>query len=263
MNRWAMFVAGGLSGALALGLVLVGWNTQVAVAPTLPPAAAAEPVPAAPTPPPGVATPPAVAAPPPVDLPPPVVPRAGNQAPSLPPPEVVAVPPSQPELGELPVDAAAAPSPDAPFAGPLPALSLIIPVEGIVAAQLSDTFTDARGQGRLHDAIDIMAPTGTPVRAVADGRIVKLFNSKPGGLTIYQFDATDAVAFYYAHLDRYADGVAEGQRVKQGDLIGYVGFTGNANPAGPHLHFAIMVLGPEKKWWQGVAINPYPYLRGR
>lgn len=248
MNRWAMFVAGALSGALALGLVLVGWDTQVAVAPTPPPGVAAPPVPA-------------VETPPPVDLPPPMVPRAGNQAPSLPPPAVVAVPPSQPELGEWPVDVAAAPSPDAPFDAPLPALSLIIPVEGIGAAQLSDTFTDARGEGRLHDAIDIMAATGTPVRAVADGRIVKLFNSEAGGLTIYQFDATDSLAYYYAHLDRYAEGVAEGQVVKQGDLIGYVGFTGNANPAGPHLHFAIMVLGPEKKWWQGTAINPYPYLR--
>lgn len=115
----------------------------------------------------------------------------------------------------------------------------------------------------MHDAIDIMAATGTPVRAVADGRIVKLFNSKPGGLTIYQFDGTDTLAFYYAHLDRYADGLAEGQVVKQGDLVGYVGYTGNANPAGPHLHFAIMVLGPEKKWWQGAAINPYPYLSAR
>ncbi|PZO08334.1 MAG: hypothetical protein DCF27_08585 [Lysobacteraceae bacterium] len=252
MNRAAIFVAGALSGALALGLVLVGWDTQVAVAPAPSPAAVVQPVPA-------VATQPglAVEASPPADLPAPVARRAGPETPSLPPPAVVAVPPSQPELAELPVDAAAPPTSEAP----LPALSLIVPVEGIVAAQLSDTFTDARGEGRVHDAIDIMAPTGTPVLAVAGGRIVKLFNSKPGGLTIYQFDATEAVAFYYAHLDRYADGVAEGQAVKQGDLIGYVGFTGNASPDGPHLHFAIMVLGPEKNWWQGAAINPFPYLR--
>jgi len=254
MNRAAMFVVGALSGALALGLVLVGWDTQVAVVPTPPPGAMAQPVAAA-------ATPPvlAVEASPSVELPAPVVPRTDGTAPSLPPPAVVAVPPSQPVLGELPVAAAAAPAADAS----LPALSLIIPVQGIAAAQLSDTFSDARGAGRLHDAIDIMAPTGTPVLAVADGRIVKLFNSKPGGLTIYQFDATDSLAYYYAHLDRYADGVAEGQAVKRGDLIGYVGFTGNASPDGPHLHFAIMVLGPEKNWWQGAAINPYPYLGGR
>lgn len=144
-----------------------------------------------------------------------------------------------------------------------PDLALLIPVSGISAAQLSDTFTDARGQGRSHDAIDIMAPTGTPVLAVDDGVIVKLFNSKPGGLTIYQFDDDAELAYYYAHLDRYADGLTEGQSVERGDLIGYVGYSGNANPAGPHLHFAIFILGPEKNWWQGTPINPYPHLGGR
>ena len=252
MNRAAVFVAGVLSGALALGLAWAGWGTQVAMSPA-PTVALPLPAPAAETA-------------PPLPLPAPEVPRGEREPAPLPRPAVVVVSPSQPVPGELPVDAEAlpvadpaAPAPDA--APPLPALSLIIPVEGIQAAQLSDTFTDARGDSRVHDAIDIMAPTGTPVRAVADGRIVKLFNSKPGGLTLYQFDATDTVAFYYAHLDRYADGVAEGQQVKQGDLVGYVGYTGNASPDGPHLHFAIMVLGPEKKWWQGAAINPYPYLR--
>jgi murein DD-endopeptidase MepM/ murein hydrolase activator NlpD len=258
MNRAAIFVAGALSGALALGLVLVGRDTQVAVAPMSPPAVVVAPDSAS------LALPaPTVEPAAPVELPSPEVPRGGGDIAPLPRPAmVVVVPPSQPVPGVLPVDAAPAPAADAPVpAAAGPALSLIIPVDGITPAQLSDTFTDARGEGRLHDAIDIMAPTGTPVRAVADGRIVKLFDSKPGGLTIYQFDATDTVAFYYAHLDRYADGVAEGQQVKQGDLVGYVGYTGNANPAGPHLHFAIMVLGPEKKWWQGAAINPYPYLR--
>jgi len=141
-------------------------------------------------------------------------------------------------------------------------LGLLIPVSGVTAAQLSDTYTDARGQGRSHDAIDIMAPTGTPVVAVDDGVIVKLFNSKPGGLTIYQFDDDAELAYYYAHLDRYAEGLGEGQSVARGDVIGYVGFTGNANPAGPHLHFAIFILGPEKNWWQGTAINPYRHLVG-
>lgn len=256
MNRAAIFVAGALSGALALGLVLVGWDTQVAVAPTaLPPSVAVAPDSVAVVPPAPAAGPAA-----PVELPSPDVPRSGVDVPSLPPPAVVVAPPSRPVPGVLPVDAEATPGADAPVPA-APALSLIIPVEGITPAQLSDTFTDARGEGRLHDAIDIMAPTGTPVRAVADGRIAKLFNSKAGGLTLYQFDATDTVAFYYAHLDRYADGVAEGQVLRQGDLVGYVGYTGNASPDGPHLHFAIMVLGPEKKWWQGAAINPYPYLR--
>jgi murein DD-endopeptidase MepM/ murein hydrolase activator NlpD len=145
----------------------------------------------------------------------------------------------------------------------LPALDLLIPVAGTAADTLIDTFTDARSGGRLHDAIDIMAATGTPVLAVADGTVAKLFDSKQGGLTLYQFDATGALAYYYAHLDGYADGIAEGAAVRKGDLLGYVGHTGNAHPDAPHLHFAIFVLGPERNWWQGTAINPYPYLANR
>jgi murein DD-endopeptidase MepM/ murein hydrolase activator NlpD len=141
-------------------------------------------------------------------------------------------------------------------------LPLMIPVVGISANQLSDTFKDARGVGRIHDAIDIMATKGTPVLAVTDGKVVKLFNSKQGGLTIYQFDSADVHAFYYAHLDSYATGITEGKNLRRGELIGYVGSTGNANPEAPHLHFAIFLLGPEKKWWQGNAINPYPLLTG-
>ena len=106
-----------------------------------------------------------------------------------------------------------------------------------------------------------MAPRGTPVVAVDDGKVVKLFNSKPGGLTVYQFDPDEKLAYYYAHLDRYAPGLAEGTVVKRGDVIGYVGSTGNANPDAPHLHFAVFVLGPEKRWWQGTPINPYPLLK--
>lgn len=139
---------------------------------------------------------------------------------------------------------------------------LLLPVAGVKASQLSDTFTDARGQGRSHDAIDIMAPTGTPVFAVEDGTIAKLFDSKPGGLTIYHFDVAKQLAYYYGHLDRYAEGLAEGQAVKRGDVIGYVGYTGNASPEAPHLHFAIFILGPEKQWWKGTPVNPYRYLGG-
>jgi murein DD-endopeptidase MepM/ murein hydrolase activator NlpD len=141
--------------------------------------------------------------------------------------------------------------------------ALLIPVQGVQAAKLTDTFTQARGTGRLHDAIDIMAARGTPVLAVADGRVAKLFTSKPGGLTVYQFDREDKLAYYYAHLDRYADGLAEGRVLKRGEVLGYVGSTGNASPDAPHLHFAVFVLGPEKKWWQGTAVNPYPLLGGR
>jgi len=139
--------------------------------------------------------------------------------------------------------------------------TLLLPVQGVTPGELLDTYSDARGEGRSHDAIDIMAPTGRPVRAVADGRIAKLFASVPGGLTIYQFDSDEKLAYYYAHLDRYADDLEEGATVKRGDVIGYVGATGNANKDAPHLHFAIFVLGPEKKWWQGTAVNPYPILR--
>ena len=159
----------------------------------------------------------------------------------------------------------AAPAADstAPAAPPQTAAAggLLIPVQGIAASQLSDTFTDARSAGRSHDAIDIMAPAGTPVLAVADGHVEKLFTSKPGGLTIYEFNADGTLAYYYAHLQRYADGLAEQQVIRRGQVIGYVGSTGNASPDAPHLHFAIFELGPEKRWWKGEAINPYPLLR--
>lgn len=138
--------------------------------------------------------------------------------------------------------------------------SLLIPVAGIKSAQIRDTYNESRGDERMHEALDILAPTGTPVYAVADGRVAKLFTSKPGGLTIYQFDPTEKFSYYYAHLERYADSLKEGQQVKRGEIIGYVGATGNADPAAPHLHFAMYELGPEKNWWQGRPINPYPLL---
>ncbi len=140
--------------------------------------------------------------------------------------------------------------------------ALLVPVQGVKANQLVDTFTDSRSEGRSHDAIDIMAPAGTPVLAVADGSVAKLFNSERGGLTIYQFEPDGRLAYYYAHLRSYADGLEESQQVRRGQVIGFVGSTGNANPDGPHLHFAVFVLGPERNWWQGEAINPYPLLTG-
>lgn len=142
------------------------------------------------------------------------------------------------------------------------ARGLLLPVQGITREQLHDTFTDARSEGRSHDAIDIMAPAGTPVLAVADGSVEKLFTSVRGGLTIYQFEPSGRLAYYYAHLQRYADGLAQGQTLRRGQVIGYVGSTGNASPEAPHLHFAIFVLGPERQWWKGQAINPYPVLMG-
>ncbi len=137
--------------------------------------------------------------------------------------------------------------------------ALLIPVAGVKVTELHDTFGDPR-VGHAHEAIDIMAPRGTPVLAVDDGRVVKLFKSVPGGLTIYQFDRSEKYAYYYAHLDHYAESLREGGEIKRGDVIGYVGSTGNAIATAPHLHFAMFKLGPEKRWWQGTAIDPYLLL---
>jgi murein DD-endopeptidase MepM/ murein hydrolase activator NlpD len=136
-------------------------------------------------------------------------------------------------------------------------LPLLMPVPGVDITRLRDSFEDRRGNQR-HEALDIPAPRGTPVVAVADGRVAKLFLSKPGGLTVYQFDAAERVAYYYAHLDRYADGLREGRRLRRGDAIGFVGTSGNAPPEAPHLHFAVFRLGPDRAWWKGTALNPYP-----
>jgi murein DD-endopeptidase MepM/ murein hydrolase activator NlpD len=137
---------------------------------------------------------------------------------------------------------------------------LLIPVQGITAAQLRNTFHERRGGGRTHQAIDILAPYGTPVVATHDGKIRKLFTSKAGGITIYQTDAAEEKIYYYAHLDRYAEGVLEGKMVSRGEVIGYVGTSGNAGNT-PHLHFAITILPPTKEWWKGEAIDPYPLLK--
>ena len=139
-------------------------------------------------------------------------------------------------------------------------LSLIIPVAGIKGDQLKDTFTEARSEGRVHDAIDIPAPQGTPVLAAADGEIARLFQSERGGTTIYQLSTDKKLVYYYAHLQRYADGVAAGKYVRQGEVIAYVGDTGNAGSGNYHLHFSIAVLSDPKRYWEGTNINPYPLL---
>ncbi len=141
---------------------------------------------------------------------------------------------------------------------------LAIPVAGIRPKDLVDTYKQARAGGaRVHDAIDIMAPHGTPVVAAAPGKVEKLFFSKGGGgVTAYVRSPDGRYIFYYAHLQDYAPGLKEGQLVAQGDRIGTVGYTGNANPAGPHLHFAIHRMQPGEKWYDGSAVNPYPLLVG-
>jgi len=137
---------------------------------------------------------------------------------------------------------------------------LEFPVAGAPRA-LTDSFDDPRGVARRHHAVDIMAPRGSPVRAVDAGTIVKLASGGAGGTTIYQFDATEAYCYYYAHLQGYAPGVHEGQKVTRGEVIGYVGTTGNAPANAPHLHFAISRLDERKEWWGGTPVNPYPLLR--
>jgi len=139
-------------------------------------------------------------------------------------------------------------------------LNLIIPVAGVRAEQLIDTFSDARSEGRTHDAIDIPAPAGTAVLAAADGEVIKLFQSERGGTTIYQLSADRKVVFYYAHLQGYANGLAAGQYVRQGQVIAYVGDTGNAGTGNFHLHFSIAILADAKRYWEGTNINPYPLL---
>ena len=141
----------------------------------------------------------------------------------------------------------------------LRARRLIVPVAGIPRASLRDSFNDPRGANR-HEAIDIIASRGTPVVAVGDGAVVKLFDSVAGGRAVYQFDPEGKFAYYYAHLESYARGLKEGMVVRRGDLLGYVGSTGNAAAGVPHLHFAIFRLGPERHWWQGTPVNPYALL---
>lgn len=138
-----------------------------------------------------------------------------------------------------------------------------IPVAGVDPKNLQDSFNQARSEGRRHDAIDILAPRGTPVVAVDDGPVKKLFTSKRGGLTVYQFDRDGIYCYYYAHLDRYADRLREELFLRRGDVIGFVGTTGDAPVNTPHLHFAITKLLPERHWWEGPAINPYPVLTGK
>jgi murein DD-endopeptidase MepM/ murein hydrolase activator NlpD len=175
-------------------------------------------------------------------------------------------PPPPPELSEVaatatpsatPPDAAGSISLDPSYVG---RLNLIIPVAGVKPQQLLDTFKDARSEGRVHDALDIPAAAGTQVLAAADGEIVKLFQSERGGTTIYQLSVDKKLIFYYAHLQRYADGLIVGKVVRQGEVIAYVGDTGNAGAGNYHLHFSVAIVRDPKRYWEGVNINPYPLL---
>ena len=154
--------------------------------------------------------------------------------------------------------------PDTAVADPIEELrrrGLQVPVDEMTVELLKGGFSQQRDGARPHEAIDIPAPRHTPIHAVEGGTIVKLFVSRAGGNTIYQFDPTRRFAYYYAHIERYADGLQEGQPVARGDVIAYVGTSGNAPPNAPHLHFSIFVLTPERLWWNGTAIDPYRVFR--
>jgi peptidoglycan LD-endopeptidase LytH len=144
--------------------------------------------------------------------------------------------------------------------GDIPHRRLQVPIEGADVNSWKGAFYERRGS-RPHEAVDILAPRNTPVEAVDDGTVAKLFVSKAGGITIYQFDPDGRLCYYYAHLERYADGLHEGQAVSRGEVIGFVGTSGNAPANTPHLHFAVIQMNPDRHWWQGRALDPYEVFR--
>jgi len=162
-----------------------------------------------------------------------------------------------------PAPAVSAPSRTAGTSGELSHSRLRMPLDGEAVESLKGGFAETRGGNRPHEAVDMLAPRNTPVHAVESGTIAKLFTSKAGGLTIYQFDPAGHLCYYYAHLERYADGLKDGLAVSQGDVIGYVGTSGNAPPNTPHLHFAVFELNADKRWWQGRPLDPYLVFKDR
>ena len=140
---------------------------------------------------------------------------------------------------------------------------LIIPVAGVEPEALRDDFHAARSGGRRHNAIDILAPYGTPVIAADDGYVLRLSRNSAGGIVLYATDPEERVVYYYAHLAGYHDGMSAGRAIQKGDTIGYVGTSGNANPATPHLHFGIARTSDPQRWSDGTPVNPYPLLRKR
>ena len=146
----------------------------------------------------------------------------------------------------------------APTSGTIPHGALRVPIDGVEVSSWKGAYSERRSGGsRAHEAVDILSPRNTPVHAVANGTIAKIFESKAGGHTVYQFDADGRLCYYYAHLERYADGLHEGQAVRQGEVVGYVGTSGNAPPNTPHLHFAVYQLDGERRWWNGAPLDPY------
>lgn len=138
---------------------------------------------------------------------------------------------------------------------------LMVPVDGVAPERVADSFHEKRdGGARMHQAVDILAPRGTPVLAATDGHVLRLRSNELGGITVYAVDSDRRFVYYYAHLDRYREGLAEGQAVGQGQVIGYVGTTGNAPASVPHLHFQVMRMRTDSRWWSGEPVDPRPYL---
>ncbi|HKG91797.1 MAG TPA: M23 family metallopeptidase, partial [Gemmatimonadaceae bacterium] len=147
-----------------------------------------------------------------------------------------------------------------PDAGHLRDRRLMVPVEGVRPEDVPNTFLAARGTTRTHNALDILAARGTAVLSADDGRVYRLRSNRAGGLTVYAVDPDERFAYYYAHLDRYREGLTEGEPLSKGEVLGYVGSTGNARPNEPHLHFQVMRMGAERHWWDGRPVDPKPYL---
>jgi peptidoglycan LD-endopeptidase LytH len=194
-----------------------------------------------------------------------VTPAAASPATPITSPSATPTPGASPDASPAPGASPQAQSftSDPAASAALASMRLLIPVQGVAPAQLQDTFKDSRSEGRVHDAIDIVAPRDTPVLAATDGRVVKLFRSVKGGITLYQLASADErYVLYYAHLERYADGLAEGHLARRGETLGYVGDTGNATPGNTHLHFQIYRVEDPRRFWTGENLNPYPLLRG-
>lgn len=183
------------------------------------------------------------------------------QATALPPPPNPALTAAPPAMQSMPLNGKLDTPTDSAAAASSLGGSIGLPLRGLKREAIQDTFNDTRGGGTRHEASDIMAPRGTPVMAVVEGNVVKLFNSKKGGITVYQYDNAQKFCYYYAHLDKYVEGLKEGMLLRKGDVLGYVGSTGDAQANNPHLHFSILELGPDKHWWEHTtAVNPYPVL---
>lgn len=139
---------------------------------------------------------------------------------------------------------------------------LQLPVAGVSPASLEDSFDQPRDGERRHNAIDIMAPRGTPILSADDGLVLRLSNNALGGTSLFTVDPEGRVVYYYAHLDRYHDGIVAGKQLAKGDTLGFVGTTGNAPKNLPHLHFQIMQMPADRKYWSGEPIDPFPLLGG-